>query len=67
MTDMTDREVATVLAALRYWQTNTSEERDREHDPIATNCGTTDPLTDNEIDDLCERINSCDITWDITS
>lgn len=49
------REIATVLAALRLRQ-----RKGWSSDPeqvIATDGGTLEPLTDEEIDDLCERIN----------
>ena len=48
------RERATVLAALRYWQ----EARDVPLGIyyIALEAG--EPLTDTEIDDLCERLNA---------
>ena len=52
------RELGTVLAALRYWQ---------NRDPywsegllvnsIATDDGSFEPLSAEEIDELCERIN----------
>ncbi len=52
---VSDRELHTVLAALRWWQ------GERHHDyginDIATNGGTCKPLTLDEIDALCERIN----------
>lgn len=50
-----DREHATVLAALRYWQAQ-REEVVAEND-IATNGGTVLALTAHEIDALCERLN----------
>jgi hypothetical protein len=57
MTDrLTDRELATVLAALRYWQQDLAGNEDgpisREH----FGRGVT-PLSAEEIDDLCERLN----------
>jgi hypothetical protein len=52
---MTKRELATVLAALRYWQqdldASDSPPIDAEH---FTEC---DPLSSEEIDELCERLN----------
>lgn len=51
-----DRELATVLAALRYWQRDLEDDEDdfvfgsehfAEHSPLAS----------PEIDDLCERLN----------
>lgn len=48
-------ELATVLAALRYWQ------RHRPSNPelheIATNGGTLAPLDTHDIDDLCDHLN----------
>ena len=55
---LNERELATVLAALRYWQregwSNAGEEQE-----IVSDGGTLTPLDLPEIDDLCERIN-CD-------
>jgi hypothetical protein len=53
---MSDRELATVLAALRYWQQDLAENEDdgpicQEHFDKVT------PLTVEEIDELCERLN----------
>ena len=52
-----ERELATVLAALRCWQRDLSENQDdgpisAEHFDILIT-----PLTLEEIDDLCERLN----------
>jgi hypothetical protein len=56
---MTDRELATVLAALRYWQRNVIVNRiDKDIADIATNVGQFDAMSDAEIDELCERLNS---------
>jgi hypothetical protein len=58
---LNDRELATVLAALRYWQARTDITH-RALDDIAT-CGdapwslSQGPLADDEIDELCERLN----------
>ncbi len=50
------RELATVLAALRHWQATVLAS-----DPAATSqfehFGDTTPLTTQEVDDLCERLN----------
>lgn len=63
------RELATVLAALRYWQrtrpqgtTNTLYGKDLSdaalmEGDIATDGGSLKPLAANEIDSLCERLN----------
>jgi hypothetical protein len=52
---ISDRELATVLAALRYWQQDLAE-NDR---PISEHFESETPLTVEEIDMLCERLN-CD-------
>lgn len=57
---MTDRELATVLAALRYWQYESTEYQrtygahftDENDEPRWA------PMTDAEIDALCERLNT---------
>ncbi len=53
-------EHATILAALRFWQwykqRNAISEEMGWHD-IATSMGEFNPLSDMEIDILCERIN----------
>ena len=52
---LSDRELATVLAALRYWQDEMAPYEDgstSEHFQEVT------PLTTKEIDDLCERLNT---------
>jgi len=51
-----ERELGTVLAALRRWQRETDRVL-RGQDDIATNMGKVDPLIDHEIDELCERLN----------
>lgn len=55
---VSEREFHTILAALRYWQDNPSGGWRVEND-IATNEGQVKPLDNDEIDDLCERINCC--------
>ncbi len=64
---LNSRELGTVLAALRLWQIHTSDGEDDDGarcpeayewaklDDIATYAG--EPLSHNEIDELCERIN----------
>lgn len=57
---VTDIEHATILAALRYWQRAGRCGEDHTTEPegdIATNGGTIEPLTADEIDAFCERIN----------
>jgi hypothetical protein len=54
---LTDRELATVLAALRNWQADALNEDMKQEfrDYFVEHA----PLNDNEIDDLCERL-CCD-------
>jgi hypothetical protein len=52
---LSPRELATVLAALRYWQSDFAST-----DKIIAggeHFSDQDPLTADEIDDLCERLN----------
>jgi hypothetical protein len=51
-----ERSLATMLAALRYWQAKTIQEA-RLHDPVASDEGRIQPLSDLEIDELCELLN----------
>lgn len=51
------REMATVLAALHYWQGGRGLKVAPFRD-VATDCGEFEPLTVAEIDSLCERINT---------
>lgn len=55
--DLTKRETAMILACLRFVQRTQFINRLEELD-IATNYGEFDPLTDSEIDILCERLNT---------
>jgi len=53
--ELTDREIATLLASLRNWQIDGLNE-----DLADAFCGHFEehaPLSDDEIDELCERIN----------
>jgi len=50
----TDRELATILASLRYWQRDLAA---NEEGPISEHFNEHTPLTVDEIDELCERIN----------
>jgi hypothetical protein len=54
---LTERELATVLAALRYWQQDLADNEDEG--PISQEhfTETVTPLTVDEIDQLCERLN----------
>jgi hypothetical protein len=50
------RELGTVLAALRLWQSTPGRKHLWQWD-IATDVGELKPLDNEEIDELCERIN----------
>ena len=52
-----NREVATLLAALRYWQARVDQKAGDPYEAIASDGGTLSPLDGSEIDALCERIN----------
>lgn len=52
--NLTAREITTILAALRMWQDKTSDE-ERNADLHFT--AALRPLNDKEIDDLCDYIN----------
>lgn len=54
---LSERELATVLAALRYWQRE-GVGFDHTEDDIALGGGKFDSLNAQEIDGLCERLNS---------
>ncbi len=54
MLDLTSRELATVLAALRYWQADIQDPSFQFGDHFADER----PLSAVEIDDLCEKLNS---------
>jgi hypothetical protein len=54
---LTEAELATVLAALRYWQAAGEMGMNARLCPIATDEGNIEPLDLNEVDALCERIN----------
>lgn len=55
---LTRQELATVLAAFRYWQGDLAQ--NKEGGPISPDHfdETTAPLTVEEIDVLCERLNA---------
>ena len=56
MARLSDRELATVLAALRYWQQDLADHEDEG--PICQEYfAEVTPLRVAEIDDLCERLN----------
>ena len=49
----------TILAALRFWQSNGHERSaSQEIHDIATNCGAHELMSRNDITDLAERINA---------
>ncbi len=56
MNELTDRELATILAALRYWQDEMSPHASADAYPEYF-AGGIEPLTPEEIDDLCCRLN----------
>jgi len=51
---MNKREIATVLAALRYWQDEYRDYPEITDTPHFDECT---PLEDDEIDALCEKLN----------
>src|SRR5439155_23819734 len=53
--DLTARELATVLAALRYWQRSLTE---GATPPITEQFADATPLDAGAIDELCERLNT---------
>jgi len=56
---VTSRELATILAALRYWQaSDRSAARKAPEYDIASDSGAFDPLGNDEIDALCEQLNT---------
>jgi hypothetical protein len=58
---LTERERATILAALRRWLSYPAA---READSIATSGGKHKPLDDGEIERLCKRITNKERTRD---
>ena len=59
-----ERELATILAALRFHQDENlracPDIPDQAIKDIATNCSSLKPLNSDEVSRLCERINICD-------
>jgi predicted transcriptional regulator len=53
--ELSDREIAIILASLRNWQIDALNEDLAE--AFAGHFEDHEPLTDDEIDELCERIN----------
>ena len=56
--ELSDREIALVLAALRNWQMDSLNED--LVDAFAGHFEDHEPLSDDEIDRLCERLNASD-------
>ena len=54
---VTPREFATILAALRLLAGARSHRQQRRYD-IASDCGEFEPLDNDEIDTLCEQLNT---------
>lgn len=54
MYQFTDRDLATILAALRHWQSTVN---DAERDAFPHFSEEIEPLSDEEIDTLCELLN----------
>lgn len=60
-----ERELATVLAALRFYQATLANGDGASlgnYGDIASDLGRLDPLSDEEIDDLCQGLNRPDDT-----
>lgn len=59
--NVNNRELATILASLRYWQRNDRQDatKSSEYD-VATDGDTLQPLGNVEIDEFCERVNGGD-------
>jgi hypothetical protein len=55
MTEVTSRDLATILAALRHWQATVSD-GGRDKSPHFSKA--IEPLSDEEIDTLCELLNA---------
>ncbi len=54
---MTKRELATVLAALRYWQMDLASHSPDDIVDVGGHFVNETPLTSEEIDQLCEELN----------
>ncbi len=54
--NLSTREIATILAALRLWQTYPDESLADDFMDIATDCDRFDRLDEDEIDRLCEDL-----------
>ena len=53
---LTKRETATILAALRLWQETSNRDEEWTYQ-VATIDGIVEALNEEEIDELCEKIN----------
>jgi hypothetical protein len=53
---LTRQEVATILAALRLWQETSNRDEEWMHQ-VATIDGSVEALNEEEIDELCEKLN----------
>lgn len=56
--EVSEREFHTILAAVRHWQCIREREIGSAHLNIATNGGEVERLNDEEIDELCGRLNT---------
>ena len=54
---MNEKELATVLAALRHWQETTLENERMCYPHFLPAHKNINPMTDSEVDDLCEKLN----------
>lgn len=54
MYQLLDRDMATILAALRHWQSTVNDDERNAFPHFAEDI---EPLSDEEIDALCELIN----------
>ena len=62
--ELSDRDIAQLLAALRNWQLDIEEQDLVE--AFSGHFEDYEPLSDEEIDDLCERLNFADNSQVIT-
>jgi hypothetical protein len=57
--ELDEREIATIIAALQYWKREGLHSDGHEH-ALASNGGDIVPLTADEIEDLCKRIDDAE-------
>lgn len=55
--NLSDRQLATILAALRFWQSRVTRWKDEKFCGGGHFCSV-EPLTNEEIDELCEDLNT---------